>query len=177
MTAMLICIFLGPRFIQYLRAKEFGQHIREEGPEGHPAKAGTPTMGGLLVFSAVAVPFFVLSGRDLQSLAVLGVALGSATIGFADDFLKTVRRRSRYFSSRSDTDPAEVDNGVTFGLEAESKRAFKGPRGHGSPDLASSPGPAQADWPWLLGACDASLDEAGLPCRRRGSRRSRTGGR
>ncbi len=45
-ASLLICMFLGPRFIEYLRLKEFGQQIREEGPAGHHGKAGTPTMGG-----------------------------------------------------------------------------------------------------------------------------------
>jgi phospho-N-acetylmuramoyl-pentapeptide-transferase len=44
-ASMLICLFLAPRFIEFLRGREFGQHIREEGPAGHHAKAGTPTMG------------------------------------------------------------------------------------------------------------------------------------
>jgi phospho-N-acetylmuramoyl-pentapeptide-transferase len=101
MAAMLICIFLGPRFIEYLRLKEFGQHIREEGPEEHHEKAGTPTMGGLIVFTAIAIPYLVLSDRDTASLAVFGVALGCAAIGFADDFLKIVRRRSLGLSARS----------------------------------------------------------------------------
>ena len=48
MASLLICMFLGPRFIEFLRAQEFGQHIREEGPAGHHGKAGTPTMGGLV---------------------------------------------------------------------------------------------------------------------------------
>src|SRR6476620_6865740 len=100
MAAMLICIFLGPRFIEYLRVREFGQHIREEGPEEHHEKAGTPTMGGLLIFTAIAVPYLVLSDRDTQSLAVFGVALGCAAIGFVDDFLKIVRRRSLGLSAR-----------------------------------------------------------------------------
>ena len=100
MAAMLICIFLGPRFIEYLRLKEFGQHIREEGPQEHHEKAGTPTMGGLIVFTAIAIPYLVLSDRDTQSLAVFGVALGCAAIGFADDFLKIVRRRSLGLSAR-----------------------------------------------------------------------------
>src|SRR5829696_359995 len=100
MAAMLICIFLGPRFIEYLRLKEFGQHIREEGPEEHHEKAGTPTMGGLIVFTAIAIPYLVLSDRDTAGLAVFGVALGSAAIGFADDFLKIVRRRSLGLSAR-----------------------------------------------------------------------------
>src|SRR2546421_12807633 len=100
MAAMLICIFLGPRFIEYLRFKEFGQHIREEGPEEHHEKAGTPTMGGLIVFTAISIPYLVLSDRDTQSLAVFGVALGCAAIGFIDDYLKIARRRSLGLSAR-----------------------------------------------------------------------------
>jgi phospho-N-acetylmuramoyl-pentapeptide-transferase len=100
MGSMLICIFLGPRFIEYLRFKEFGQHIREEGPEEHHEKAGTPTMGGLIVFTAIAIPYLVLSDRSTASLAVFGVALGCALIGFIDDFLKIVRRRSLGLSAR-----------------------------------------------------------------------------
>jgi phospho-N-acetylmuramoyl-pentapeptide-transferase len=76
MAAMLICIFLGPRFIEYLRLKEFGQQIREDGPEEHHEKAGTPTMGGLNIFTAISIPFHVLSDRDVASLAVYGVAIG-----------------------------------------------------------------------------------------------------
>ena len=95
MAAMLICIFLGPRFIEYLRLREFGQQIREEGPEEHHEKAGTPTMGGLLIFTAISVPYLVLSDRDTQSLAVFGVALGCAAIGFIDDYLK-ITRHSHY---------------------------------------------------------------------------------
>ena len=100
MGAMLICIFLGPKFIEYLRLREFGQQIREEGPEEHHEKAGTPTMGGLLIFTAVAIPYLVLSNRDTQSLAVFGVAFGCALIGFADDYLKITRRRSLGLSAR-----------------------------------------------------------------------------
>jgi phospho-N-acetylmuramoyl-pentapeptide-transferase len=100
MAAMLLCIFLGPKFIEYLRLREFGQQIREEGPEEHHEKAGTPTMGGLLIFTAISVPYLVLSDRDTQSLAVFGVALGCAAIGFVDDYLKITRRRSLGLSAR-----------------------------------------------------------------------------
>jgi len=101
MAAMFICLFLGPKFIEYLRLKEFGQHIREEGPQEHHAKAGTPTMGGLIVFAAICVPFLVLSDRNAESMAVFGIAMLSATLGFADDFLKIVKRRSLGLSARS----------------------------------------------------------------------------
>jgi phospho-N-acetylmuramoyl-pentapeptide-transferase len=100
-ASLLICMFLGPRFIEYLRLKEFGQHIREEGPEEHHEKAGTPTMGGLIIFTAISIPYLVLSDRDTQSLAVFGVGLGCAAIGFADDYLKIVKRRSLGLSARS----------------------------------------------------------------------------
>ena len=100
MGSMLICIFLGPKFIEYLRLREFGQQIREEGPEEHHEKAGTPTMGGLLIFTAISVPYLVLSDRDTQSLAVYGVAMGCAAIGFIDDYLKITRRRSLGLSAR-----------------------------------------------------------------------------
>jgi phospho-N-acetylmuramoyl-pentapeptide-transferase len=100
MAAMLLCIFLGPKFIEYLRLREFGQQIREEGPEEHHEKAGTPTMGGLVIFTAVTVPYLVLSDRDTQSLAVFGVALGCAAIGFIDDYLKITRRRSLGLAAR-----------------------------------------------------------------------------
>jgi phospho-N-acetylmuramoyl-pentapeptide-transferase len=100
MAAMLICIFLGPKYIEYLRLREFGQQIREEGPEEHHEKAGTPTMGGLIIFTAIAIPYLVLSDRSTASLAVFGVALGCAAIGFVDDFLKITRRRSLGLSAR-----------------------------------------------------------------------------
>ena len=100
MAAMLITIFLGPKFIEFLRDREFGQQIREEGPAEHQTKAGTPTMGGLIVFVAIAVPYLVLSPLDTKSLAVFGVALGAAGLGFADDFIKVTKRRSLGLSAR-----------------------------------------------------------------------------
>jgi len=93
-AALLICIFLSPKFIEYLRKREFGQHIREDGPEGHRQKAGTPTMGGVLIFVAVSVPFLILTDYDWRSLGVFGAAIACALLGFADDYTKLVRRRS-----------------------------------------------------------------------------------
>jgi phospho-N-acetylmuramoyl-pentapeptide-transferase len=93
-AALLICIFLSPKFIQYLRKREFGQHIREDGPRGHQQKAGTPTMGGVILFLAVAVSFLILSDYDWRSVGVFGVAIACALLGFADDYTKLIRRRS-----------------------------------------------------------------------------------
>jgi phospho-N-acetylmuramoyl-pentapeptide-transferase len=100
-ASLLICMFLGPRFIDYLRVKEFGQQIREEGPAGHHGKAGTPTMGGLAIFIAIAVPFLILSEYRAASLAVLATALAMAALGFADDIIKLRRRRSLGVSGRT----------------------------------------------------------------------------
>src|SRR5688500_8366460 len=100
LAARLITICLGPKFIGFLRVREFGQQIREEGPQEHHAKAGTPTMGGLILFLAIAVPYLVLSDRDTASLAVFGVAIGCAVLGFADDFTKISKRRSLGLSAR-----------------------------------------------------------------------------
>src|SRR3712207_5791306 len=101
MASLLICIFLGPRFIDLLRAKEFGQHIREEGPEGHHGKAGTPTMGGLVLLLAVCVPFLILTEYRAASIAVLGTALAMAALGFADDWIKLQKKRSLGVSGRT----------------------------------------------------------------------------
>src|SRR5215213_12003925 len=94
LASLLICMFLGPKFISEARRREFGQNIREEGPEGHHAKAGTPTMGGLIIFLSIAVPFLILSHNDPRALGVFGVAMALAAVGFADDYMKIVRRRS-----------------------------------------------------------------------------------
>ncbi|HEY0515579.1 MAG TPA: phospho-N-acetylmuramoyl-pentapeptide-transferase [Solirubrobacteraceae bacterium] len=101
MSALLICIFLSPKFIEYLRRREFGQHIREDGPEGHHQKAGTPTMGGVLIFLAVSVPFLILTDYDWRAIGVFGAAIACALLGFADDYVKLVRRRSLGLRART----------------------------------------------------------------------------
>ena len=100
-AALLICIFLSPKFIEFLRRREFGQQIREEGPAAHHQKAGTPTMGGVLIFVAVSVPFLILSDYDWRSLGVFGAAIACALLGFADDYTKLVRRRSLGLRART----------------------------------------------------------------------------
>ena len=100
-ASLLICIFLSPKFIAFLRDREFGQHIREEGPEGHHEKAGTPTMGGIIIFIAISVPFLILSDYDWRSIGVFGAAVACALLGFADDYTKIVRRRSLGLRART----------------------------------------------------------------------------
>jgi phospho-N-acetylmuramoyl-pentapeptide-transferase len=100
-ASLLISVFLAPKFIEFLRHRSFGQNIREEGPQGHQTKAGTPTMGGIIILAAVAVPFVILSTRDWQSLGVFGGAIACGLLGFADDYTKIVKRRSLGLRART----------------------------------------------------------------------------
>ena len=93
-VAMVLSIVIGPRFIAFLRANEFGQHIREEGPAAHRSKQGTPTMGGLLVLVVATIAFLAVSKYKVPALTVLFVTLGCGAIGFLDDFIKLTHRRS-----------------------------------------------------------------------------------
>jgi phospho-N-acetylmuramoyl-pentapeptide-transferase len=92
-AAMLICVFLSPRFIEFLRNRSFGQTIQEELVQHH-AKKGTPTMGGIIIMVAFAIPFLCLSTRDWKSMGVFGAIVACAALGFADDYLKVHKKRS-----------------------------------------------------------------------------------
>src|SRR5947199_4420945 len=100
-AALLVCIFPSPRFIEFLREREFGQHIREDGPAGHQIKAGTPTMGGIIIFLAVSVAFLILTNYEWRSVGVFGAAIACALLGFADDYTKLVKRRSLGLRART----------------------------------------------------------------------------
>ena len=99
-VAMVLMLVIGPPFIRWLRLNEFGQNIREDGPEGHKTKEGTPTMGGVLIWFAVIVPFIIFSRFSVASITVMIAALGNAAIGFADDWIKIVRKRSLGLAAR-----------------------------------------------------------------------------
>lgn len=93
LTALALSLLLGPWFIRRLQKFQIGQVIRQEGPASHHAKAGTPTMGGLLILSSVLLP--TLLWADLTN-PYIWIAIGSTAafgaIGFADDYLKIVRK-------------------------------------------------------------------------------------
>ncbi len=92
--SVLLVILPGAKVIGLLRRLRVGQNIREELQQGHQVKAGTPTMGGLMIVVATTLPFLALSGYGKKSLAVLGAILGCAAIGLLDDWQKVVRKRS-----------------------------------------------------------------------------------
>ena len=99
-VAMVISIVAGPRFIRFLRLREYGQQIREEGPAGHVAKQGTPTMGGLLIIFAASAPFLILTNYSTPGLTVLFCMVGCGSIGFLDDYIKLTHRRSLGLNGR-----------------------------------------------------------------------------
>src|SRR3974377_2496619 len=93
LTALFLCVALGPWLIGKLREFQIGQYIREEGPQSHKAKAGTPTMGGVLIIISIVVP--TLLWADLSSRYVwiaLAALTGCGWIGFLDDYAKVTAR-------------------------------------------------------------------------------------
>lgn len=92
--AFIVALILGPIVIPMLRRLKFGQSIRQEGPERHYAKAGTPTMGGIIILGALLVPVMVYTGRSTEVWLALFVTLGHGLIGFIDDFIKVACKRS-----------------------------------------------------------------------------------
>jgi phospho-N-acetylmuramoyl-pentapeptide-transferase len=101
LTAMMICFLLAPWFIRELQKKQIGQVVREEGPESHHVKAGTPTMGGALILLAVLVPTVLWADvRNAFVVATAGVTAGFGVIGFVDDRLKIVGKNTKGLPGR-----------------------------------------------------------------------------
>ncbi|MDE3178134.1 MAG: phospho-N-acetylmuramoyl-pentapeptide-transferase [Acidobacteriota bacterium] len=102
LTALLLSLILGPWLIGKLKEFQVGQYIREEGPASHKSKAGTPTMGGVLIGLCIIVPTLLFS--DLSNIFVwlaLGVTVAMGAIGFWDDYLKLRRRQNLGLRARS----------------------------------------------------------------------------
>jgi phospho-N-acetylmuramoyl-pentapeptide-transferase len=101
-TALLIALFIGPYVIQKLREFQIGQYIREDGPQSHQKKSGTPTMGGVLITIAILLPTILWSdpANPFVWITVLSTAAFGA-IGFADDYIKVVRRRNLGLTARA----------------------------------------------------------------------------
>ncbi len=102
LTALFMALIVGPAVIRQLREFQIGQYIREEGPKAHQKKAGTPTMGGVLICIAIVVPTILwadLSNPFVWIAVISTMAFGS--IGFADDYLKVVHRRNLGLTGRT----------------------------------------------------------------------------
>jgi phospho-N-acetylmuramoyl-pentapeptide-transferase len=100
-TALLLSWLLGPAFIRTLRRLSVGQNIRDVGPQAHQVKAGTPTMGGLLILFAVVVPTLLWARLDnLYVWLVVGVTTAFGAIGFLDDYKKVTKKRNLGLTAR-----------------------------------------------------------------------------
>ena len=102
LTAMLIALFIGPWVIQKLREFQIGQFVRDDGPQTHLKKTGTPTMGGILIVIAIVLPTVLWSdpSNPFVWVAVFST-LAFGAIGFADDYIKVVKRRSLGLTARA----------------------------------------------------------------------------
>jgi phospho-N-acetylmuramoyl-pentapeptide-transferase len=102
LTALLIALFIGPWVIQKLREFQIGQFIREDGPQSHLKKSGTPTMGGVLIIIAILLPTVLWSDpSNLFVWITVFSTLAYGAIGFADDYIKVVQRRSLGLTARA----------------------------------------------------------------------------
>lgn len=96
-----VSIFFGQFFIRYIRSKQFGQVIREEGPESHLQKAGTPTMGGILIIGSMFVSLLIAGNfTSLPFVVVSGVTFSFFILGWLDDYLKVIKKNSDGVSAK-----------------------------------------------------------------------------
>lgn len=100
-TALLISLFLGPWMIRKLRSMSIGQFIREDGPQSHQTKAGTPTMGGVLIVISILVPTLLWANlRNVYVWIAMGSLVGFGAIGFYDDYFKLKKMRNLGLTAR-----------------------------------------------------------------------------
>src|SRR5436190_5133809 len=101
LTALFLCIALGPWLINKLRQFQIGRYIREEGPQSHQKKAGTPTMGGVLIIISIVIPTLLWADLRFPYVWVAVLALvGYGLIGFIDDYSKLMKRRNLGITGR-----------------------------------------------------------------------------
>jgi len=100
-VAFIITTAATPLFIGYMKKKQFGQQVRDDGPARHTEKTGTPTMGGTVFLIAAALAALISAGGSPLIIIVLLVMLSCGLIGFIDDYLKIIRSRSLGLKARS----------------------------------------------------------------------------
>jgi phospho-N-acetylmuramoyl-pentapeptide-transferase len=101
LTALVLSLWLGPIFIRYLVEGQIGQAVRDDGPQSHLSKAGTPTMGGAMILMAIAVSTLLWGDlRNHYVWIVLAVTLGFGAIGWVDDYRKVVEKNPRGLPAR-----------------------------------------------------------------------------
>lgn len=93
-VSFVLAVLLGPLLIPLLRRLKFGQQVREDGPQSHLKKKGTPTMGGVIILVALTLAYLKFSERGYEFWAILVACLGFGLIGFLDDYIKIAFKRS-----------------------------------------------------------------------------------
>jgi len=93
-VAIIVSLAMGPFIIPFLTRLKVGQNIREDGPRRHLAKAGTPTMGGVIIITSIMVASFLFAGNSQEVLSSVLIMLAFGGIGFWDDYIKVVLKRS-----------------------------------------------------------------------------------
>lgn len=99
-ASFLIAVLLGPLFIPLLRRMKFGQQIRTDGPQSHLKKSGTPTMGGIIIMLALLIAFLKFSDKTPDFWVLFTASLGFGLVGFLDDYIKIVFKRSLGLTAR-----------------------------------------------------------------------------
>ncbi len=99
-VSFVLAVLLGPLLIPLLRRLKFGQQVRDDGPQSHLKKSGTPTMGGIIILLALTLAFLKFSERGYEFWALLVGCLGFGLVGFLDDYIKIVFRRSLGLTAR-----------------------------------------------------------------------------
>ncbi|CAM3532068.1 phospho-N-acetylmuramoyl-pentapeptide-transferase [Paenibacillus lupini] len=99
-ASFLIAVLLGPLFIPLLRRMKFGQQIRTDGPQSHLKKSGTPTMGGIIIMLALLISFLKFSDKTADFWVLLTASVGFGLVGFLDDYIKIVFKRSLGLTAR-----------------------------------------------------------------------------
>jgi phospho-N-acetylmuramoyl-pentapeptide-transferase len=101
LVALVIGMGAGPQYIRWLQRRGIGQNVRSYTPEGHNAKQGTPTMGGMLILASAVIPYLIFGSRNMTALVVIILTIGSGMIGFTDDFISQWKQRSLGLSART----------------------------------------------------------------------------
>lgn len=115
-TAILICLFIGPIIIKWLKRHQIGENIREEGPSSHQSKKGTPTMGGLIILAGIVIPTLLWANlTNFYVLMALLVTVWLGALGCYDDYLKAIKKQKGGLVARKKF-IGQFILGVIFGL-------------------------------------------------------------
>ncbi|MCG7407799.1 phospho-N-acetylmuramoyl-pentapeptide-transferase [Paenibacillus sp. ACRRX] len=119
-VSFILAVILGPLCIPLLRRLKFGQQVREDGPKGHLKKAGTPTMGGAIILLAFTLAFLKFSVMDTDFYVLLVATLGFGLVGFLDDYIKIIFKRSLGLTAKQKLFGQLLFSGIVCVLLAQS---------------------------------------------------------